>query len=108
MTPHSNHSPPDSIGPGSADPAVRSRAREVMARGLRLCHELGAPVIQLARALKSEGFQILVVTGRSGDAYADTADGQEDAEVLCLALEMLPARSPRRAGLVARLERLEA
>lgn len=33
-----------------------------------------APVIQLARALKSEGFQILVVTGRSGDAYADTAD----------------------------------
>lgn len=36
------------IGPGSADPAVRRRAREVMARGLRLCHELGAPVIQLA------------------------------------------------------------
>ncbi|MGB4779506.1 GAF domain-containing protein [Microbacterium sp.] len=41
-------------------------------------------------------------------AYADTDDGAEDAEVLRLALELLPARSPRRAGLVARLERLEA
>lgn len=39
-------------------------------------------------------------------AYADTDDGEEDAEVLRLALEMLPARSPRRAGLVARLEKL--
>ena len=39
-------------------------------------------------------------------AYADTADGFEDAEVLRLALELLPARSPRRAGLVARLEKL--
>ena len=36
------------IGPGSADPAVRRRAREVMARGLQVCHDLGAPVIQLA------------------------------------------------------------
>ena len=41
-------------------------------------------------------------------AYADTPDGQADAEVLRLALGMLPARSPRRAGLVARLEKLEA
>lgn len=40
-------------------------------------------------------------------AYADTEDGAEDAEVLRLALEMLPARSPRRAGLVARLDALE-
>ena len=36
------------IGPGSADPAVRRRAREVMARGLQVCHDLGVPVIQLA------------------------------------------------------------
>ena len=36
------------IGPGSADPDVRRRAREVMARGLRVCHDLGVPVIQLA------------------------------------------------------------
>lgn len=41
-------------------------------------------------------------------AYADTDDGAEDAEALRLALGMLPARSPRRAGLVARLERLGA
>ncbi len=40
-------------------------------------------------------------------AYADTDDGAEDVEVLRLALAMLPARSPRRAGLVARIEKLE-
>jgi len=40
-------------------------------------------------------------------AYADTADGHDDVEVLRLALGMLPARSPRRAGLVARIEKLE-
>ncbi len=39
-------------------------------------------------------------------AYADTAEGSEDAEVLRLCLGMLPARSPRRAGLVARIEAL--
>ncbi|WP_296500242.1 TIM barrel protein, partial [uncultured Actinomyces sp.] len=36
------------IAPGSADPDVRRCAREVMARGLRVCHDLGVPVIQLA------------------------------------------------------------
>ena len=36
------------IAPGSADPEVRRRARRVMARGLRVCHDLGAPVIQIA------------------------------------------------------------
>lgn len=41
-------------------------------------------------------------------AYADTVDGQQDAEVLRLALEMLPVRSPRRAALVTRIEKLEA
>lgn len=40
-------------------------------------------------------------------AYADIPEGQADAAALRLALEMLPARSPRRAGLVARIERLE-
>lgn len=40
-------------------------------------------------------------------AYAEIPEGQNDAEVLRLALEMLPARSPRRAGLVSRIERLE-
>ena len=36
------------IAPGSADPATRQRAREVMAQGLRACHEVGAPVLQIA------------------------------------------------------------
>ncbi|QMU96737.1 GAF domain-containing protein [Microbacterium esteraromaticum] len=41
-------------------------------------------------------------------AYAEIPEGQNDAEALRLALEMLPARSPKRAGLVARIERLDA
>jgi len=40
-------------------------------------------------------------------AYAETENGAQDADVLRLALQLLPARSPRRAGLVARLEQLE-
>ena len=40
-------------------------------------------------------------------AYADTEAGAEDVEVLRLCLGMLPARSPKRAGIVARVERLE-
>ncbi|WCC80641.1 L-ribulose-5-phosphate 3-epimerase [Cutibacterium equinum] len=36
------------IGPGSADPAVRQKARQVMADGLQLCHDLGAPALQVA------------------------------------------------------------
>lgn len=39
-------------------------------------------------------------------AYADTAAGADDEEVLRLALELLPPRSPKRAGVVARLERM--
>lgn len=41
-------------------------------------------------------------------AFADTDAGADDEEVLRLALSMLPARSPKRAGLVARIERLAA
>ncbi len=40
-------------------------------------------------------------------AYAETLEGRDDDEVLRLCLSMLPPRSPRRAGLVARIERLE-
>ncbi|MDO4888275.1 MAG: L-ribulose-5-phosphate 3-epimerase [Actinomycetaceae bacterium] len=36
------------IGPGSADPAVRERAREVMAKAIRLCHDLGVGLVQIA------------------------------------------------------------
>ncbi|GAA2871185.1 GAF domain-containing protein [Microbacterium arabinogalactanolyticum] len=41
-------------------------------------------------------------------SYADIPEGADDVEVLRLCLEMLPARSPRRAGLVSRIEKLEA
>ncbi|WP_137845737.1 GAF domain-containing protein [Microbacterium sp. 2FI] len=41
-------------------------------------------------------------------AYADTAAGAQDDEVLRLCLKMLSPRSPKRAGLVARIERLDA
>ena len=40
-------------------------------------------------------------------AFADTDAGADDIELLRLCLSMLPARSPRRAGLVARIERAE-
>lgn len=40
-------------------------------------------------------------------AYSDAVDGRDDEEVLRLCLSMLPPRSPKRAGLVARIERLE-
>ncbi len=40
-------------------------------------------------------------------AYAETSDGADDEEILRLCLSMLPARSPKRAGLVARIERLQ-
>ncbi|GAA5210435.1 GAF domain-containing protein [Microbacterium kyungheense] len=41
-------------------------------------------------------------------AFADTDAGSGDAELLRLCLSMLPARSPRRTGLVTRIEKLEA
>ncbi|GAA1857661.1 transcriptional regulator [Microbacterium koreense] len=41
-------------------------------------------------------------------AFAETDAGAEDVDLLRLCLSMLPARSPKRAGLVARLARLEA
>ena len=40
-------------------------------------------------------------------AFADTDAGADDVEVLRLCLSMLPARSPKRAGSVARIDRLE-
>lgn len=41
-------------------------------------------------------------------AFAATDAGADDEEALRLCLELLPAASPRRAGIVARVERLEA
>ena len=70
-----------------------------------------APGVEEFRESVRQALREALLTEASVDvllAYADTADGQDDAEVLRLALEMLPARSPRRAGLVVRLEKLEA
>ncbi|GLK16963.1 GAF domain-containing protein [Herbiconiux flava] len=39
-------------------------------------------------------------------AYAATAEGQHDAEIWTAALQRLPARSPKRAGIVTHLEAL--
>jgi transcriptional regulator of acetoin/glycerol metabolism len=73
---------PDSVAPGveRLRDSVRSALREAL--------------------IEEAGVDVLL-------AYADTAEGADDAELLRLCLGMLPARSPRRAGLVVRLEALE-
>ncbi|MFJ6651786.1 GAF domain-containing protein [Microbacterium sp. NPDC091313] len=73
---------PDSDAPGVVDlrDSVRGAIREAL--------------------LEEAGVEVLL-------AYADTADGAEDAELLRECLRLLPPRSPRRAAVVARLERLE-
>jgi len=73
---------PDSVAPGVAE--VRESVRQALREAL----------------IEEAGLDVLL-------AYADTVDGREDAEVLRLCLGMLPARSPKRAGLVSRIERLE-
>ena len=56
------------------------------------------------------GYDVVVEAGAgAASAFPDTAytdAGADDVEVLRLCLSMLPARSPKRSGLVARLERL--
>lgn len=67
-------------------------------------------VIELREELRGT-LRETMLTEASADVlldYADIPEGAGDAEVLRLLLEMLPARSPRRAGLVSRIEKLEA
>lgn len=73
---------PDSVAPGVVEvrESVRSALREAL--------------------IEEAGVDVLL-------AYAETADAREDVELLRLCLGMLPARSPKRAGLVTRIERLE-
>lgn len=73
---------PDSVAPGVAE--VRESVRQALREAL----------------IEEAGIDVLL-------AYADTSDGRDDVEVLRLCLGMLPARSPKRAGLVSRIERLE-
>lgn len=66
-------------------------------------------VIELRESLRGT-LRETMLTEASVDvllAYADIPEGAEDAEVLRLCLEMLPARSPPRAGLVSRIEKLD-
>lgn len=73
--------------PGSAAPGVEE-FRDTVATALR-------------EALMAEASVEVLL------AYAETDAGADDVEVLRLALSMLPARSPKRAGLVSRLTALE-
>ncbi len=69
-----------------------------------------APGVEMVRDSVRQSLREALMAEASVDvllAYADTEDGSEDAEVLRLCLNLLPARSPRRSGLVARIERIE-
>ncbi len=69
-----------------------------------------APGVEMVRDSVRQSLREALLAEASVDvllAYADTEDASEDDEVLRLCLSLLPARSPRRAGLVARIARLE-
>lgn len=69
-----------------------------------------APGVEEFRASVRGMLREAMLTEASVDvllAYADIPEGADDSEVLRLCLEMLPARSPRRAGLVSRIEKLD-
>lgn len=69
-----------------------------------------APGVDEVRATVSSALRGTLLAEAGVDvllAYADTADARDDVEVLRLCLAMLPPRSPKRAGLVTRIERLE-
>lgn len=72
---------PDSAAPGVAEfrDTVRTALREAL--------------------MAEAGVDVLL-------AFAETDAGADDVELLRLCLSMLPPRSPKRAGLVARIERL--
>ncbi|NYF18066.1 hypothetical protein HDC37_002922 [Microbacterium sp. AK009] len=69
-----------------------------------------APGVEQFRATVAATLREALLAEASVDvllAYADTAAGAEDVEVLRLCLSMLPPRSPKRAALVARVAQLE-
>ncbi|QIK82544.1 helix-turn-helix domain-containing protein [Sanguibacter sp. HDW7] len=70
-----------------------------------------APSVVVLRDLVRERLREALVTDGSVEAlleFARTPDGTDDVDVWRTALRLLPARSPRRAGVVLHLERLEA
>lgn len=69
-----------------------------------------APGVEELRELARTALREALMAEASVDVllgFADTEAGADDEELLRQILRMLPARSPRRAGLVARIERLE-
>lgn len=70
-----------------------------------------APGVEDFRGTVRTALREALMTEASVDvllAFADTSAGSDDVELLRLCLSMLPARSPKRAPLVARIERLDA
>ena len=70
-----------------------------------------APGIVQLRSEVSERLRVALLTDASLEtllAYAATDDAEWDADVWRECLRLLPARSPRRASVVRRLERIEA
>ncbi|MFT4230822.1 MAG: GAF domain-containing protein [Microbacterium sp.] len=70
-----------------------------------------APGVEEFRDAVASALREALMTEASADvllAYADTQAAAWDEGVLRLCLQLLPPRSPRRAGVVARLERLAA
>lgn len=70
-----------------------------------------APGVVALRDLVRERLREALVTDGSVETlldFARTPDGADDVDVWRTALRLLPARSPRRAGVVLHLERLEA
>jgi transcriptional regulator of acetoin/glycerol metabolism len=70
-----------------------------------------APGVEELRATVRTALREALLAEASVDvllAFAETDAGAQDEELLRLCLKMLPARSPKRAALVARVERLDA
>ncbi len=70
-----------------------------------------APGVLAFRDTVSTALREALMAEASADvllAYADTEEGADDRELLLLLLEQLPPRSPKRAGVLARIDRLDA
>ncbi|MET1034633.1 MAG: GAF domain-containing protein [Arthrobacter sp.] len=109
--------------PYRTEPALRIDAREVLDLVSRGQHRRAlaayrgpvlprssAPGIESIRVAVSGGLRQAMLQDAAPDVlmeYLDLPEAADDAEALRTALQVLPARSPRRAVVVSRLERLE-
>lgn len=109
--------------PYRTEPALRIDAREVLDLVSRGQHRRAlaayrgpvlprssAPGIESIRAAVSGGLRQAMLQDAAPDVlmeYLDLPEAADDVEALRTALQVLPPRSPRRAVVVSRLERLE-